>query len=89
MRVRWTPEAANDLAAISAYLVRHLPGYRDQTINKLYRAILELRRFPRRGREGIEGTRELLFPPMPYVVVYRLQDNTIEVVRILHGAQDR
>ena len=39
------------------------------------------------GRE--EGTRELLFPPLPYVAVYRLKERSIEVLRIYHAAQDR
>lgn len=43
----------------------------------------------RRGRIGrIEGTRELIFPELPYVVVYRIQDQVVEIVRIYHGAQD-
>ena len=43
-----------------------------------------------RGRPGREdGTREILFPPMPYVAVYRVKDQTIEVLRIHHGARDR
>ena len=39
------------------------------------------------GRE--EGTRELLFPPLPYVAVYRVKEQSIEVLRIYHTAQDR
>jgi plasmid stabilization system protein ParE len=30
-----------------------------------------------------------LFPPMPYVAVYRVRENMIEVLRIYHAAQDR
>jgi plasmid stabilization system protein ParE len=37
---------------------------------------------------GIEGTRELVFPGLPYIVVYQMQDQIVEVVRIYHGAQD-
>jgi toxin ParE1/3/4 len=45
---------------------------------------------PNRGRPGREeGTRELVFSPLPYVAVYRVKGQCIEVVRIYHGAQDR
>ena len=45
---------------------------------------------PDRGRIGREeGTRELLFPPLPYVAVYRVKEQSIEVLRIYHTAQDR
>jgi plasmid stabilization system protein ParE len=33
--------------------------------------------------------REILFPPTPYVAVYRVREQTIEVMRIYHAAQDR
>jgi plasmid stabilization system protein ParE len=43
-----------------------------------------------RGRAGREeGTRELLFPPLPYVAVYRVKEESIEILRIYHGAQER
>jgi toxin ParE1/3/4 len=90
MRIRWTPAAAADLEKISAYLTKRFPQYRQQTIRKLYETIQLLKNSPRRGRTGREaGTRELLFPPMPYVAVYRLHSDCIEVLRIYHTSQDR
>jgi toxin ParE1/3/4 len=59
-------------------------------MRKLYEAIRSLKDFPHRGRIGREeGTRELLFPPLPYVTVYRVKEQSIEVLRIYHSAQDR
>jgi len=55
----------------------------------LYDGCGRLRDFPRRGHKGrIEGTRELVFSDLPYIVVYRIQDQTVEIVRIYHGVQD-
>ena len=42
--------------------------------------------FDRRGR--IVGTRELVFPGLPYIVAYRIKDQIVDIVRIYHGAQD-
>lgn len=90
MRIRWTPAAAADLAHISNYLKDHRPNYRQPTMRKLYEAIRSLKESPHRGRLGREdGTRELLFPPLPYVAVYRAKEQSIEVIRIYHAAQDR
>ena len=36
----------------------------------------------------IEGTRELVFSGLPYIVVYRIQDQDLAILRIYHGAQD-
>jgi addiction module RelE/StbE family toxin len=90
MRIRWTPAAVADLQHISDYLSEHRPRYRQPTIRKLYDTIRSLRQSPYRGRPGSEeGTREIAFRPLPYIAVYRLKEQTIEVLRIYHGAQDR
>jgi addiction module RelE/StbE family toxin len=90
MRIRWTPAAAADLKHISDYLKEYHPHYRQPTLRKLYEAVRSLKHWPQLGRPGREeGTRELLFPPLPYVAVYRVKEQTIEVLRIHHGAQDR
>lgn len=55
----------------------------------IHEGVEALTQFPRRGRPGRSpGTRELVFPRLPYVAVYRVREDVIEVVRILHGAQD-
>ena len=90
MRIRWTPVAADDLQGISDYLKDHHPQYRQATIRKVYAAIQSLREWPHSGRAGREeGTRELSFPPLPYVAVYRVREQSVEILRIYHGAQDR
>jgi toxin ParE1/3/4 len=43
--------------------------------------------FPALGRSGeVRGTRELVSPP--YVVVYRVRAEVVEILNIWHGAQD-
>ena len=69
--------------------LRH-PHYRQPTLRKLYDTIRSLRQSPYRGRPGSEpDTREVVFLPLPYVAVYRVKGEAIEVLRIYHGAQDR
>lgn len=34
------------------------------------------------------GRRELVFSPLPYIVVYQVMENAVEISRIFHGAQD-
>jgi toxin ParE1/3/4 len=90
MRIRWTSPAAEDMQRINRYLQKHHPQYRQPTMQKLYDKIRALKDAPYIGRPGrIEGTRELLFSPMPYVVVYRVHAEAIEIWRIWHTAQDR
>jgi toxin ParE1/3/4 len=47
-----------------------------------------LREFPNSGRLGrLDGTRELLVPRTPFIVVYRVAKTHVELIRVLDGAQ--
>ena len=90
MRIRWIPAAAADLQHISDYLKEHHPQYRELTVRKNYSAIQSLKEWPNRSRAGREqGTRELSFPPLPSIAVYRVKEQDIEVLSVWHGAQER
>lgn len=89
MQVRWSPEAADDLARIGRYIQKDNPSAARKVVVDLYTAITELKTFPNRGRVGrTEGTRELAIPSLPYIVIYRVKDDWIEIARIYHGAQN-
>ncbi len=88
MELRWTEEAAADLERIADYLFEHSPGRAAQIVLAIYEAPTKLLAFPAFGRPGRkEGTRELVLPSLPYLVVYTLTGETIHIARILHGAQ--
>jgi addiction module RelE/StbE family toxin len=90
MRIRWTAPAAEDLYRIIRYIRRDNPGAARDMAKAIYDGCHSLTRFPNRGRPGVEpGTRELVFAPLRYVVVYRVRESVIEIMRIWHGAQDR
>ena len=90
MRLRWTPGAADDLRHIKDYLTEHHPEFAQPTVLELYEGIRSLKSTPYRGKLGREeGTRELVFTRLPYVAVYRIKGEEIEVLHIYHGAQDR
>jgi addiction module RelE/StbE family toxin len=89
MRVRWTTPAAEDLYNIVGHIRRDNPDAATDVAQSLYDGCGTLRKFPHLGRKGrIEGTRDLVFSGLPYIVVYRIQGQTVEIMRIYHGAQD-
>lgn len=89
MRLRWTTPAAQDLYNIALHIQQDNPAAADKVAQTLYDGCDSLENFPRRGRKGrMEGTRELVFAGLPYIVVYRIQDQDLEILRIYHGAQD-
>lgn len=90
MRLRWTPAAAENLESIYTYLCEHYPSFAVPTVSALYEAVRTLRTLPERGRLGeIRGTREFVLPRLPYIIVYRINEQVVEVLHIYHGAQDR
>ena len=90
MRLRWLPQATEDLENIKNYLTEHQPQFAQSTVQRLYEGIRALKNTPYRGRTGsVADTRELVFTPLPYIAVYRVKGQTIEILHIWHGAQDR
>ena len=88
MQLRWTEEAASDLERIGDYLLLHTTERAPELLRVIYEAPAALLTFPNRGRLGKRiGTRELVLTPLPYIVVYTVRQDTVFVVRILHGAQ--
>jgi toxin ParE1/3/4 len=89
MRVRWTTNAADDLARIVERIREDNPAAAQRVAKKIYTAVAELRKFPHRGRVGLaDYTRELVFPPWPYIAVYEIVEDQVQVLRIRHASQD-
>jgi len=89
MRIRWTLPAVADLESINDYLQRHYPHFAEPTVRTIYQHIRSLKTMPNRGRLGHRsGTRELALTPLPYVVVYSVKTEAVEILHIYHGAQD-
>jgi len=89
MRVRWTPEAANDLARIVERIRAENSEAAHRVAQTIYNGGAALRTFPHRGRIGlVPDTRELVFAPWPYIVVYEIVENQVQILRIRHASQD-
>src|ERR1019366_1137514 len=80
MRIRWTLPAADDLEAIKNYLQQHYPHFAQPAVRTIYQSIRSLKTSPNRGRPGHRiGTRELTITPLPYVVVYSVKGEAVEI----------
>jgi toxin ParE1/3/4 len=89
MKIRWSAEAAADLEAILRRIREDNPTAASRTVRKVYDGVMALKKFPKRGRPGwVQGSRELVLSPLPYVVMYRVKGPIIEISRIYHGAQN-
>jgi toxin ParE1/3/4 len=90
MRVRWTEPAARDLTQICDYIEEHDTSSTARRVAiSIYERLSALMEFPEQGRQGRKsGTLELIFTGLPYLAIYRIRGDAVEILRILHGAQN-
>ena len=89
MQVRWSFEAFRDLERIFTRIHLEDPAAAREVVTILYEGCTSLQDFPNRGRQGrMKGRRELVFPSLPYIVVYQVKEQAVEISRIYHAAQD-
>jgi toxin ParE1/3/4 len=88
VKIRWTLPAANQLHEIFDYVAAGNPEAASRVVRRIRNAIHQTARMPNAGRIGhVPGTREIVVPGTPYLVAYRILEDMIQVLAILHGAQ--
>ena len=87
--VEWSALALGRLQEIYDYVARDKPLAADRLAVRIVATVESLRDYPHIGRVGKNGTRELVIGKTPYIVVYRIEGDTIKVGTIWHGAQRR
>ncbi len=85
----WSPEAIADLVALRAHIEQDNPSAaQNVALHILHNVETLLPNSPEMGRPGrVPGTRELVIPRTPFIVPYRLVGNTIQILRVFHGAR--
>ena len=87
-KLRWTPRALARLDEIAAYIARDNPARAASFVREL-RTKLEVLREHQIGRPGrVYGTKELVLRKH-YAAVYRVKDDEVHILTVLHTAQRR
>jgi toxin ParE1/3/4 len=90
MILRWDDRALRELEAIHEYISRDNPGAAKRVIERIEQSVAGLSQFPFSGRPGVvRGTRLLSVPGLPYIVVYRVRGEAVDILAVLHAAQRR
>jgi len=90
MKLRYTRRALRHLDAILSYIARDSLKAAALQIARIENSIELLERFPHMGHEGrAKATLELVVPTTSYIVVYRLKQDEIQILSVLHGKQRR
>jgi len=88
MRIRWTVPAADDLENIKNYLQRHFPHFAEATVRTIYQGVRSLKQHRTKADPDTAAHKELPIIPLPYVVVYSVKADVVEILHIYHGSQD-
>lgn len=89
MSVRWLSPANEDVSRIINWYAQNSPDDLQIIAKGIWDTAQSLSRLPNRGRRGeLEGTREILVPRLPYMLVYKVLDKNVAILRVLHQHQN-
>ena len=90
MRVRWLRRALKNPDEEAYYIAREDPQAAAQVVERIARSVDLLASQPALGRPGrVPGTRELIVTGTPYIVPYRVRDDTVEILRVIRSSTAR
>lgn len=88
MHIKWHKRARQDLREIRAHITADNRKAAAKVAQTILRAIERLTEHPGSGRPGrVLDTKELVVVGTPFLVPYRITDDAIIIVRVLHGAR--
>lgn len=89
MKLRIYGPARADIENAFAYIAQESPKAAQTVVERILTSLESLPDNPLKGRPGrVEGTRELVILRTPYVAVYEVTDQSIAIVRVIHGRQN-
>jgi addiction module RelE/StbE family toxin len=88
MQIRWSTSAVRDLERIVEFIRQDDQEAARQMAKRIFDAARSLSTLPHRGRPGLRpGSRELVL--RPFILVYRVTGEIVEISNIEHGAKNR
>jgi len=86
--INWQPVAIANRDAQLDYIALDNPKAAIEQGDKIANHIIKLIDFPDLGRAGrIKMTRELVISGTPFIAIYRVSGNKINILALLHGSQ--
>jgi addiction module RelE/StbE family toxin len=90
MNLRYKVRALKDIEAIHSYIARQDSLAAKRVVARIKHSISRLALQPFSGRQGVvAGTRILVVPGLPYVVIYRVHNELVDIIAVLNTARRR
>ena len=90
MRLEWTIKAIGDLREAGDYIASDNPTAANKMADRVKEAVEYLIMHPNIGRPGrLHNTRELVASGTPFIIVYWVRGDAVQILRVLHHSRKR
>lgn len=87
MKIRWVRLALADLEEALDFISKDNPEAARNMVKRVWEAAKLLADHPDAGRKGrVRGTPELIIGGTPFILPYRVKDNAVQILRVLHSS---
>ena len=87
-QVEFHPAAVREAAEAYRWYAQRSERAAERFLAELDRAVLEVSSTPERFSEHLLGTRRFLFRRFPYLLVYRVLAEQVQVIAVAHGRRN-
>ncbi len=85
MQIRWLVAALEDVENLYNFILEEAAT---KQVSRIRKRVEQLAHFPEMGRAGrVDGTRELVISATPFIVVYDLRGDTVNILAVVHGSR--
>ena len=89
LRIHWSNASVFQLERINGYVEPEGAGAVNPYRRRILNTAKTLGEMPFAGRTGrIEGTREAVVPRTPYILIYQVSEDAVEILGIWHCARE-
>jgi len=89
LKLKWTKRALQQLKEAQDYISRDNPAAARDVAERIAQATRLLLTQPQMGRTGrVRVTREWVVMHTPYLLAYTVENDTVQILRVIHSKQD-
>ena len=86
MKIVWSRRAVRHLVALREFIAENSEQNAALVAERILSRVELLQTLPDMGRPGrVPGTRELVISDTPYIIPYRVRQDRLELIAVLHG----
>jgi toxin ParE1/3/4 len=89
MVIVWSARAERDFQSLLDYTHKHSPRGAKRISERIHKRITDLLTMPHQGSLLPKNLRRLEITETPYLLIFRIERDSIHLVRILHGRRNR